>query len=282
MMRLSYVGRMRLCSTLCGLLCVAGCAAVSPTTAVQLGEQVWVDYICRLSDGRVAATTIPEDAERDMKRQGTLLLDLDEHRPALWVAAKASVESRGKVIKAKLVPLQEEIKNRLQPELAGMSKSRSNALRISSNYIERLSDGSRYLNLARRRTYPKVYSVPHGQILQSLGRLPEVGSRFDYDLFFDTVVKAVETDSVLFNLSPRGGAEVFQTPLGKASIGERGSNYEITYHVAEGQIVRDGPYIGRVVRADEARFTVDFGHPFAGEDLNCELTVIKDIESMER
>jgi FKBP-type peptidyl-prolyl cis-trans isomerase 2 len=64
------------------------------------------------------------------------------------------------------------------------------------------------------------------------------------------------------------------TPYGSAVISENEKEYIIDLTPVVGRVIRVGGFLGRIVDADGKMFTLDFGNPFGGEKIFCDVTAL--------
>ena len=83
-------------------------------------------------------------------------------------------------------------------------------------------------------------------------------------------VASVSETEVLIRFSAQPGS-VVETPFGKGTIRENENQFEIVSNAVKGTLVRTGPLVGRISGALDKMFTIDFGNPFGGETLACEV-----------
>ena len=70
----------------------------------------------------------------------------------------------------------------------------------------------------------------------------------------------------------RDGAQV-ETPFGKGVLREEADHCGIAIDARSGTLVRSGPLAGRIVSMNDRSFVIDYGHPFGGETLSCDVAV---------
>lgn len=63
------------------------------------------------------------------------------------------------------------------------------------------------------------------------------------------------------------------TPFGKGAIRENEKNYEIVIDASVGSLVRTRGLVGRISEVRDGSIVVDYGHPFGGETLTCDIKV---------
>ena len=94
-------------------------------------------------------------------------------------------------------------------------------------------------------------------------------------------VMAVDTKSVSVRFSPKPGKEI-ETPFGKGTVRETSNDFEIVIAAPVGGLVRTGPLVGRIIGVDDTSFTLDYGHPFGGEELGCDIAIEPGVEPAQQ
>jgi len=73
-----------------------------------------------------------------------------------------------------------------------------------------------------------------------------------------------------------------QTPFGPGKVTEAPTDLKITIDARVGSLARTGPLVGRVAAVDDNSITLDYGHPFGGEELNCDVVVEPAAKTMQQ
>jgi FKBP-type peptidyl-prolyl cis-trans isomerase 2 len=251
---------------------VLGCAGTK--TPVQPDDRVVVHYTCRLENGAVVATT-KETVARGPEEKSSIFSMPERYAP-MTLTASSSEQSLGREAGGQYATFEKCFFRSLEEAVPGLSQGRLNNIRI--DYVGRsdLSDGERFLHMARVRRRLKKQTVDARLFLQNVGLVPEVGEVVDYHTGFHAQVKAVSGNNVVLEITAEPGTVIDVPPFGKGVIQDDGSRYLIVLDVPEGKLIRVGPRVGRVVANPDPRmFTVDFGHPFGGEELECEVEVVE-------
>jgi FKBP-type peptidyl-prolyl cis-trans isomerase 2 len=68
---------------------------------------------------------------------------------------------------------------------------------------------------------------------------------------------------------------VIETPFGPGRVREEGQDYKMDIEARKGALVRAAAMTGRISDVDDKVITIDFGNPFGGETLLCDVTVEK-------
>jgi FKBP-type peptidyl-prolyl cis-trans isomerase 2 len=106
------------------------------------------------------------------------------------------------------------------------------------------------------------------------GKVPEVGQSFVLDKLVPGKITEVSDKDILIRFAP-AEAKDLATPFGPVTVRETADHYELVIATETGRLVRTGPMAGRISAVDSDMMTIDYGHPFAGETLNCDVKVLK-------
>jgi len=100
----------------------------------------------------------------------------------------------------------------------------------------------------------------------------EVGQTFFLDPGVQGTVSSVTESEVVVRFTAHAGDKV-ATPLGQGTIRELPDRYETLIDAHVGDLVRGGKLTGRITAVDDQFITVDYGNPFGGETLSCDILV---------
>jgi FKBP-type peptidyl-prolyl cis-trans isomerase 2 len=104
------------------------------------------------------------------------------------------------------------------------------------------------------------------------GKEAAVGQEVSLDPAIPGKVASVSENEVLIRYFVQPGS-VVDTPFGKGTIRENEKNYEIVIDAAAGNLVRTGGLVGRISEVRNDSIVLDYGHPFGGETLACDVRV---------
>lgn len=256
-------------------LCI-GCAGnpLTPGAVVQPGDTVAVHYTCRLSNGEIIATTLASVAANPSQEKSSVFSPSDTYGAVSLRADPEGVEKdRTNPAYGRLVKLEDAIAAALQSQLAGLIKGGTHELTLAAEVPENLQAAGRYLKLAKIRRRPKKRRIPRHIYHEYFGPVPEVGWQEQSEQAFISTVTAVNEKEVVMDLRHNPNAR-YMTEYGEGGIVDKQDHFEIKLDVAQGQLIRNQDFIGRVVSVDQRHFRLDFGHPFGGETLQCELEVL--------
>jgi hypothetical protein len=144
-------------------------------------------------------------------------------------------------------------------------------LEITSSMQMGLTKEDRFLSLSRiRSNRPKEHKMTWEEYRKSYGKEPEVGQEaFSMGPITAHVLSLGESD-VVVGLSIQEGGSI-DTEFGKGVYPDKGDHFDLVIHAHVGDLVRIGWLVGRVVEVGDRTFTIDFGHPFGGEPLTCDV-----------
>jgi FKBP-type peptidyl-prolyl cis-trans isomerase 2 len=248
---------------------LGGCAALSPAPPpiIAAGDRALLDNTCRLEDGAILATTRKDAALAEDARFSHAFVPLQAYAPVpVTVGAERRLPATPDI-----VPLMDEIADRVSQELAGLTYGETHKMSVSAETIEGLSDMARYIQFARSMRRPKQREVPREQFTANTGQEPVAGQVLFADSPMPWEVLAVDEETVEVSYKLEDGQKIMM-PYGEAVVRDRGDHYDLEIDTRIDGLVRVGPYIGRICEVGERVFTVDFDHPFGGRELACEVT----------
>lgn len=234
---------------------------------VKPGDIVTVDYTCRLRNGEVVFTT-EEAVAKQKETRASIFLPLREYRPEDIVAGGPDDKPRSGNLKA----FEYEVSWRVAQAVVGMKAGEQAMVVLKSEPPGGLSDSDRYITLSRVLRMPKERRVPVETLKKQLGHDSVAGEQaFSFNGFTGTVFSINGNEAVL-KISVTDGRVVDQ-PFGKGIVRDYPDHYDIVTQAEVGHLVRSAELVGRIIKTDEKTFTVDYGHPFGGEELECDVKV---------
>jgi FKBP-type peptidyl-prolyl cis-trans isomerase 2 len=233
---------------------------------IQPGDKVGIQFTCRFPNGEIAASTSSAVAKDSSLRKSLVYLPRSKDDP-LEVTAGLSAAT-----KSFPVPMLDEIVARIAASLPRMTLGKTRTIEIRSERPADVPEKEQFLQLARIRELPKEIRMTGDEYKSRTGKDPEVGAEYALDPLLPAKVASVSQNEVLIRSSAQPGS-VVETPFGKGTILENGNQVEIVIEAAAGTLVRMGPVVGRISDAQDKMFTIDFGNPFGGEPLTCEVKV---------
>lgn len=245
---------------------LAGCATTQQGV-IGYGDTVTYDYTCRTDDGDIIVTSDKETAFSENARVSNAFVPLKAYIPVV-VTVGAEIQPPPDQMPH---PLIEEVSLRISKQLEGLGYSKTMNLQVAAEAIEGLPESERQLKFSKIMKRPKQRRVPKAQFIQSAGKEPELGEILFADAAVQWKIVAIDDDSVEIQYLAQDGMNV-TLPLGDAVMRERVDHYDLVIDVRKDNLVRVGPYVGRISDVGEKLFTVDFSHPFGGRTLNCEVT----------
>lgn len=245
---------------------LTGCATTQPSV-VGYGETVAFDFTCRTDDGAIVVTTQKETVFDKGANVSNAFVPLEKYTPAL-VTVGAEVPQLSNQMPH---PLIDEVSNRIAMQLEGSLYSRTRHVRVAAEAINDLPEHERILQFARTMQRPKHKRIPKAQFIKNTGKEPELGEMLFTESAVQWKVTAIGDDSVEVQYMAQDGMTL-TLPYGKAVVKEQRDHYDLEISAVEGNLVRIGPYVGRISEVGDRLFTVDFSHPFGGRTLDCAVT----------
>ncbi|HUI45117.1 MAG TPA: hypothetical protein VL122_03865 [Nitrospirota bacterium] len=267
------------------LLTLAGCAtqgthqtlqpsdhatAVAQERQVQPGDTASVHFLCRLRSGEIVAAT---DSVAESQQKSNLFRQRQETDP-LSIKAVSAADTVQPPEPYEQRSLEEEISHQLAQVIVGMKEGDPHTVKIKAEDAPEQVAPQYITQLNRIRTRPKEMKMSKGDYEHLAQRSPEVGQEYTYDPDFPGKVESVSEQEVTIRLFATPGA-VIETPFGPGHVREEGQYYKMDIDARKGALVRAGGMVGRISDVDDKVITIDFGNPFGGETLLCDVTVGK-------
>lgn len=235
--------------------------------SARLGDPVRAHYVCRFENGEVAAATLGESKLACGEKRSEIFQPLRNDAP-LSLHAGVAPESQGG---PGVHDFSDEIASQIAHALVGLKPGEKRMVKISADrarYRERAA-----IAMPRIRRRPVELRLRPDEYGKRTGRQAKVGTAFTLDPAFSGKVVSVTADEVLIRFAAPA-ANPLKTPFGPATVRVDGNQYLVEIHARRDALVRSGSMLGRVVAFDEKTFTVDYGHPLAGRNLDCEVTIL--------
>ena len=256
-------------------LSLTACTLTRPSASVQSNDKVRVHYSCRSADGLLITTTDKAVAEDPETPKSPIFEMPDDFGPIIMDAGQTDplADSQQELIRTK--GFSEVLHEQIAASICGLVYDRTQPVQIKSAVPEGLSSEKRYVSFAKVWERPKQSIITVEQFIKMKGMAPVVGFQYMQYMGIQATVAQVRNGRVLIRYAPvvEPGGRV-PTQFGEGIIRDgRGSWWEIEMQVIEGQVVRNGDLVGRVVEVRPNVFYVDYGHPFGGMELVCDVLV---------
>lgn len=256
------------------LVCLAGCATLFPGHTVKQGEKVRTKYTCRLRTGEVVMTTDEKVAKNSSIIQSPFFMPLGTHREYEMASTLIAGSGAGNLYCSSGPQriLANEVMARLSEAVVGMKVKERKELEISSVVSADLPDKERYISLSYIDRGPIEVRYSLEELRKQLGKDPEIGDTVSEEEGFVFTVTALDGNEAVVRMSRPKGASL-DTAFGPAIFHDKGDHYEIVTDVRVGGLVKTDILLGRIVDVDDQMFRIDYGHPFGGETLVCDVKV---------
>ena len=261
------------------LFCLCACAHVEgpPGPPIQKGTPVRVDYTCRIQDGPLVTTTLEDvapKAEGDPE-DSRLFLPRRTYEPEELVAGVSPEDpfddNQRQMPSLQLKGLHTVIREQLARAVVGKPAGAPFSVEVTAEYQDEVPEPERQITLRRAANYPKTQRLAREDFMArtGAGRPPEVGMKLSLVQGMDSRVASVTEDEIVVAIEPR--QEAIQTPFGRKVVIDQGDRWVTRIQMEEGDLVRTGPQLGRIAEIRKGMFLVDYGHPFGGKVLECEV-----------
>lgn len=254
-----------------GLVFAAGLtfASAADSAPIHPGDRVALHFRCSLANGEVAAATDPAAVESSGLRKSRVYLVRQENSP-LVVEARA-----GSFPEPLESAFEDEVIGRISHLLVGKRPAEKYRVKLTAPSNPGRDETNYTLAVARVRKRPKQMRMGIEEFkTRAGGKEPVPGMAFTVDPAFPGRVESVGEGEVTVVFSAKAGDRI-DTAFGPGRIVEKESAFEVEIDARVGSLVRIGPLVGRIDKVDGETIKSDFRHPFGGEELDCELTVIE-------
>ncbi|RII25235.1 MAG: hypothetical protein CXR30_19130 [Geobacter sp.] len=242
---------------------LAGCSSTPAT--IRTGDRVELGFTCRLTDGEIAATTKPDSAVAGDRKSPFYL---PRTGPETVTILAGPLDGR----KHDRVSFEDEIMNRLGVALVGLGQGDRTVLDIRAERYPAASPKDRFVQLAKVRKRPKELRMSREEYTARTGKTPEAGQSFALDPLVPGKLREVTDKEVVAVFSPEKDKPL-TTPFGPVVVHETPTQYELEIMAEKDRLVRTGGMVGRIGTVNGDSFEVDYGHPFGGEKLRCEINI---------
>ena len=237
------------------------------TGLIKPGDKVGIQFTCRFKNGEIASSTSTAVAG-NTEPKSAIFLPRNIDDPVAVTAGESSKDQHTH----DFIAFEDEIITQLAHSIAGMPLNGSGTIELHADRIAGLPPKDQFLQLARVRVQPKEIRMTGGEFKLRTGKEPAVGEEFTLERGIPGKVASVSENEVLIRFSVQPGS-VIVTPFGKGTVRENEKNYEIVIDASVGRLVRMRGLVGRVSEVQDRTFTVDYGNPFGGETLSCDVKV---------
>ncbi len=243
---------------------LSGCSGVP--AVVKNGDQVELGFTCRLPNGELAATTKPDSAFGDDRKSPFYLIRNGSDTVTLTAGVQKSD------LKQDRVSFEEEIMKRLGITLAGLKEGEQSVRELQAERYPATSSKDRFVRMATVRKRQKEMRLSLEEYSNRTGKTPEVGQRLVIDPLVPGRVSEVTEKEVVVLIAPEPGKPL-TTPFGPVTVRETATHFELEIKAEKGRLVRTGGMVGRISAVEGDSFEIDYGHPFGGEKLNCDVSI---------
>ncbi|MFZ0930722.1 MAG: hypothetical protein WAN11_19090 [Syntrophobacteraceae bacterium] len=237
------------------------------TSIIKPGDKVGIQFTCRFKNGEIASSTSTAVAGNN-EPKSEIFIPRSKDDPIAITAEESSKSEPPH----DFTMFENEIIAKLAHSITGMPMNGSKTIELHADRIAGLPEKNEFLQLSRIRVGPKEIRMTRDEYKSKTGKEPAVGEEYTADSAMPGKVASVSEQEVVirFSLQPRS---VIDTPFGKGTVRETEKNYEIVIDQSVGNLVRMEGLVGRVSEVQDKMFTIDYGNPFGGETLTCDVKV---------
>lgn len=254
--------------SVCAIACLS-LAACSARQAVRPGDKAQISFDCRLTGGELAATTRTDPsvagepkAPLYVPRTGPETVRVTAGTPPSRTAGRDRLSFESEIIE------------RLAERIVDLHEGERAQFGLSAEPYPASASDADTVQLATVRKRKKELRLTKEEFQGKTGRAPVAGEPFVIDKMVPGEVSELAGDEVVIRFAPVKGKEL-STPFGTVTVREQEDHYELVIAAQKGRLLRTGNMVGRIGSVDNGTMTVDYGHPFAGERLACEVKVVR-------
>jgi len=251
------------------LLPIADSGYANTPPLAKPGDQVQVDFTCRLGDGGLVETTLAKVAGNDNAKRSPIFVLRDSYRPLYFVIP----ETKSFLQSQPFDPLEQKIVHAIANKITEFPLGQTTSLELHSTPIENFPSIDRYVEMAMKFTLPRTQVLPIQEFESRYGLATNfaIGAVINDKSPFPGVIRDKDGEKITIFLSVREGATI-PTVAGEAVVRElNDEKFQASMDVHEGQLIKQiGGLPGRVTAVDDKNFVIDFGQSYAGETLYCE------------
>jgi len=270
-MKLVVRAILKSCAMACILL-IAACAQFKPSLPIRPGDRVRMQYTCRSADGLLMATTERAPTEDARTPKSPVFKAPAAFEPVVLTAGSETVCSTCPKESLQLKGFDDALHASLAAVIVDRPYGRHQQVLLKRQVPEGLPPGKRYVGLAKVWERDKQSSMLTDDYRKAMGHEPVVGFQYPYEMGLQASVFAIKDNHVLIRYTSEVAlGSTVPTAFGQGIIRDGGSQWQIDMQVSEGQLVRAGGLVGRVVEVNPKMFYIDFGNSFGGQELVCDV-----------
>ncbi len=247
-------------------LALSGCASAENVQVIRPGDKVGIHFTCRQKSGEIAASTYKDINDSPLPKS-PMFMKRTIGDPVVITAGTEETNLR----ETKLKSFEETIMTKMAGAVLGMRPGEKTTLDLTAERPANLPPKEQFIKIVRVRKHLKEMKMPLAKFKALAKRDPVVGQVFTIDPALPGKVVNVTGDEVLLSFAPT--EKEVNLPFGRGIIREKGDHYEIDIQAVKGTLVRTGGLVGRISDVDADSITLDYGDPFGGEVLNCDVKV---------
>ena len=256
--------------------CVAANTTIQPQSKIAAsrgiasGDEVSMQYTCFLDNQELAATTVEKVAEDPGIKKSSIFVKPASFGPVTIKAGGEKDCEECEKKKKELQQFEKVIEARLSEAVVGWQIGEKKRIDLSAPERTDVPKTERFIQLAKVRRAPKELRIQREQYVAQNHEQPAVGQKVNSAPPLTGEVISIGKDEVVIRFYP-GPEKTIDSPFGKKTAYDRGDYYEIVIDAQVGALVRTGPLVGRIAEVGEKMFTLDYGQPFGGKTLSCEV-----------
>jgi FKBP-type peptidyl-prolyl cis-trans isomerase 2 len=245
-----------------------------PTAMIQAGDGVLIDYTCRLPDGSLLITTDAQRAEVSGKdEKAKVFMPLKEYGP---VAVTAGDEALQHILGRHVAEfLDLAVPAYIADAVVNLPYEKKIDIELEGRIPPHIAWDERFTRVKRSHELPLAFDMKHAAASREFNKEIAPGDTFDFAAYPGVKIRfaAIDGPMVTAVLLFEDG-HVVQAPWGRKRLIKIGdTSYRTVTEVEVDELGRAGGLIGRVKSVEEDHFWIDWGDPFGGRTLSCNVFV---------
>lgn len=248
-------------------LTLTGCAGVPSSRSVASGERVEVNFTCSLKNGDIVVSTSKAITDNASLAKSTIFVPRAAEG-ALTITAGSKISDDDTIF------FEDRVTGMIATTVVGMTPGEGYTVQLRAERKDKDSRGQETIvRMSRHTNRPSEIEMTQSEFLFMTGKAPVEGAEIFLGEGMLARVLSSSGDAVKLKVSPTADA-LISTPYGQGRVTETLTDLKVSYDAPVGTLVRTGPLVGRIAVVDDNFITLDYAHPFGGEELTCDVAVV--------
>jgi FKBP-type peptidyl-prolyl cis-trans isomerase 2 len=265
------VGRRLFTASIFSLALLCGCAGMgAPTAKIQSGDEVMVDYTCRLPGGALLITTDGQTAQMTGEdEKAKVFMPLKQYGPvAVTAGDKALKHILGRHV-AEFLDI--AVPAYIAAAVVNLPYEKKIDIELEGQIPPNIKRDERFTRIKRSQKLPLTFEMKHAVACREFNKEIVPGDTFDFVALPGVKIRfaAINGPMVTAVLQFEDG-HLVPAPWGRKSLNKIDDQfYRAVTQIEVDDLGRAGGLIGRIKSVTKDHFWIDWGDPFGGRTLSC-------------